>query len=217
MSQVFIKSKSEIINLYDDLISNVDAREVLIEGEGSVLLSCPHCVEHFRNGKPKAKEPETVVLAYFINKNLNYPYIYKVKSDMEDANFDKVSKYKDVVVQYIKENDIKLFVDFHQLDGKRIENINLGIAHGANISDRRIVEQFIKSFSENNIEHVTIDMPFSASGENVLSTYVHNNTNIDTIQIEINSSLVYDNVDGFNNTLDALIKAFYNLKEKNIC
>lgn len=217
MSQVFIKSKSEIINLYDDLISNVNTREVLIEGEGKVLLSCPHCVEHFRNGEPKAREPETVVIAYFINKNLNYPYIYKVKSDMEDANFDKVSKYKDAVVQYIKENDIKLFVDFHQLDGKRIENINLGIAHGNNMSDKRIVDQFVKSFSENNIEHVTIDMPFSASGENVLSTYVHNNTNIDTIQIEINSSLVYDNVDGFNNTLDALIKTFYNLKEKNIC
>ncbi len=64
------------------------------------------------------------------------------------------------------------------------------------------------------IEKVFIDEPFSASGENVMASYVHNNCDIDAIQIEINSSLLYNNVDSYNNVLNALIESMERLRSK---
>lgn len=209
-----ISSNKNLKNIYNDLISDINHKEKIIMGNGNILLSCPHCVVHFRNGKLKSAEPETVTLAYYINKGLNIPYIYKTNSDNEDANYDPISNYKDLVIDYIKNNNIKLFIDLHQLKSERNEYIDLGIANGKNINDIKILNCFIDAFEKYNIKKVFIDEPFSADGENVLSSYVHTHCNIDSIQIEINSILLYDNLEGYNNVLNALIDSLKRLRSK---
>lgn len=168
---------------------NIEAREILIDGVGKILISCPHSVIHYRKGIEKYDEPDTLIVANYLHKIFNIPYIYKVKSDNEDANYDLNSNYKEMVVNYIKNNDIKLLIDLHQLHQSRDEIVNIGINGFENINTTVYLNEFVKSFSNNNIGLVSIDEPFAASGAMTISNYVHNKTDIDCLQIELNCKL----------------------------
>ena len=48
---------------------------------------------------------------------------------------------------------------------------------------------------------ISIDYPFAASGDNTISTYIHNNSNIDCLQIELNSVL-FQSSELYNKVLD---------------
>lgn len=181
----YFKNKNRIL----DKLLNQTEREILVNGVGNILISCPHSVVHFRNGTKKLDEPDTLIIANYLNKVFNLPYLYKVKSDNEDANFDLNSNYKRILIDYITSNNIKLLIDLHELDPNRREIINIGLNNFNNINSSLFINEFIISFSSNNIGLISIDKPFSASSTKTISNYVHSTTGIDCIQIELNTKL----------------------------
>lgn len=202
-----IKKYKDTINsvLYADKKEN----EIIVSGEGKVMISCPHSVFHYRNGIKKCAEEDTAILAYLLHNELNIPYMYKIISDSEDANYDIKSTYKNNLVEYIKTNNIKVLLDLHELNKNREEVVNLGTGYGKNIKNNDILNILIREISLKKIGMISIDKPFSASGASVISTYVHAKCDIDCIQVEINSGFFINDIKNFeifSNIMQSSIK-----------
>ena len=182
---------------------------VALSGKGSVFISCPHAVSQLRNGAIKSAEPETGVIAFALNELYKYPAIIKTSNKDDDANYDEVSPYKDECIRQINEKNYKCLLDLHLLNSTRAMNINIGTRGGQNIKDKQILNKVINVFLKYGFTSVTIDKPFGAFNPNTVSTYVNKNTHIDTLQIEINSKLVYDkkNHDYKNTKIVKMIEA----------
>ena len=190
---------------------NSDQREIIVDGHEKIMLSCPHCVIHYRNGEIKYDEPDTLIIADYLHKKFDLPFIYKVKSDNEDANYDAVSTYKNILKEYIIKNNIKYIIDLHQLNSHRNEIVNLGTNGFKNLSDINFLNCFIRAFSANSIGTISIDVPFAASGENIISSYIHRNTNIDCIQLELNTKLFHSDV-LYSKTIKCLRESIIDIK-----
>lgn len=164
----------------------------LIEGKGKVMISAPHSVSQLRNNKLKEAEPQTGVIAKILSEELGIPVIYKTKNCNDDANFDEVSDYKNVLAEYIKNNGIKVLIDLHQLSPDRDIQVDIGTANFKNLTDKRKLNVILEAFTEKDFGKVQIDVPFGASSPNTVSSFIHENTGIESVQIEINSRLLFD-------------------------
>lgn len=201
-----IDNKNFVLSL---LLNNTE-KEIIVDGNKKIMFSCPHCVKHYRNGIEKLDEPDTLIIANYINNKFDLPYIYKVNSINEDANYDKISNYKSLLSQYIRKNNIKVLFDLHQLNPLRDIMVNIGINNSKNINNIKYCSELISIFSNNNIGKISIDSPFAASGDNTISTYIHNNNNIDCLQIELNSKLFQSN-ELYNKVLDCFYQIINNI------
>lgn len=165
----------------------------------NVLFSCPHAVKQLRKGNIKCAEPETGVIGMIINKFFQYPLFLKTSFQNDDANYDSSSTYKDELVNYVKKNSVRCVIDLHMLSPLRKMDVNIGIANYQNFSNKKVIDLILPIFNKNGFHTVTIDDPFGAFYPYTVSSYVHNKTGIDTIQIEMNSSLL---VPGKNDSYD---------------
>lgn len=161
------------------------------DGSKNVILSCPHAVAHVREGIIRSFEPETGVLAKLLNEYESYPIIIKTKNENDDANYDEKSLYKDALINYIKEKNIKGLLDLHLLSSNRVESINIGTGKNKNFNNELLIDQIQRIFDSYDLGVISIDHPFSASRPTTISSYIHSQCMIPTLQIEINSSLVF--------------------------
>lgn len=177
------------------------------KGKIKIMLSAPHCVDHYRNGRIKKKEINTDTLIKKIKEKIDVNIIYKTESIHEDANYDKKSIYREELEKYINKNNIKLLLDIHGMDFDREEDICIGTAYGKNIHGRKdIIENIVNIFRDFGYKNITIDKPFSANNPNCVSTYISSNCKIPALQIEINNKYRYDKSEWYN--LDKLVDCF---------
>ena len=195
-------------------------KELLLKGSQKIMLSAPHCVDHYRNGKIKIKEINTDEIVKELNKRIDIPGIYKLESNGEDANWDLDSPYKEACKEYIINNEIKFLIDIHGMDNRRREDICIGTAKGKNIKNYKIVEEVKEIFEEFGYKNVTIDRPFSANNIRCVSRYINKECNIDTLQIEINNKYKFPKseeydleklIDCFDNIIKTITSSFDNL------
>ena len=165
---------------------------ILLEGNCPVMLSAPHAVEHVREGRVRYPEPQTAELAKVLHARLDCPIIYKTVNEGDDANYDEVSPYKQVLAEYICGQGIKLLLDLHQMAGFRQEQICIGTGRFVNIDDKCLVEKFVEIFRAKGLEHVSVDIPFAASYPYTVSSHIHRECKIPCVQIEINSNLLIE-------------------------
>ncbi len=180
----------ENFNLAQKLIEDKTSDSFVIKsGEGRILFSAPHAVEQRRNGKIKCSEPATGLLAEMLHNELNCPIIRKMSNLGDDANYDPVSDYRRALEIYVRENDIKLVVDLHQLATHRNVMVCLGTGGYRNLSDKTLLNHFLFAFSRENLGAIQIDKPFGGRYQYTVASSVHHNCGIQTIQIELNSRL----------------------------
>lgn len=183
----------EIINKYSKYFKEDNSESFkCLKGSGHVLLSCPHAVSQLRNGVIKSAEPETGIIALTINELYKYPVIVKTANRGDDANYDAMSSYKDACIELINNNKYKCLLDLHLLNSSRTMDINIGTRGYQNIKDPQIIDILINILFKHGFTNIAIDKPFGAFNPNTISTYINKYTNIDTLQIEINSKLVYE-------------------------
>lgn len=193
--------KQEIKNFYNyfkNSESNQNSFEIF-EGNGNfnnVLVSAPHSVSQFREGKIKIAELSTGVIAKLLNKHYGIPIIVKTKNCNDDANFDEVSDYKEALAKYVNENNIKFVIDLHALSQKKNCDINLGTNYGFNIMNNNVyIDLFNNIANSYNYKKVAIDFPFSSTYEHTIANFVSRTLKIPAIQVEINSKLFYMSYD----------------------
>lgn len=183
-----------------------------LNGLKRILISCPHSVEQLREGRIKFSEPQTAIIALYLN-NLGYPCFIKTTNENDDANYDKDSIYKNELVDFCKQNDIQFVIDLHQLKKERPMQICLctGGENNKNLCGKLNFLELFFSLKDKYI--LTINDPFSAHGENTVSSFLAKN-NIPSLQIEINSGLLSN-----KENLNALSENIYEILKKieNIC
>ena len=68
----YIKNKRKKI----ESLLNSDEKEIIVEGNSKIMLSCPHSVIHYRNGEIKYDEPDTLIIADYLHKKFDLSFIY---------------------------------------------------------------------------------------------------------------------------------------------
>lgn len=180
----------ENLCLAQEIIDNKTSDSfVLKEGEGRILFSAPHAVEQRRNGKIKSAEPATGLLCEMLHNELNCPIIRKVSNLSDDANFNPVSDFRQALEHYVRENNIKLVIDLHQLAAHRSVMVCIGTGQYRNLSDKEILNQILFAFSRERLGSIQIDKPFAGRYRYTVASSVHNNCGIQSVQIEMNSRL----------------------------
>lgn len=163
----------------------------ITEGELPVILSAPHSVTHFRNGKEKIGECMTGALVTILQKRLNCYCISKTKNDLTDPNFDDVHPYKEAIKQLVREKHISYLLDLHIMSSKRDPAIEIGTGKGKNIfHDFQFVTILKETFEKFQIRPVIVDELFSGGFKNTVSSEISRSTNIPCVQIEINWRLL---------------------------
>lgn len=163
----------------------------LIAGNCPVLISAPHSVTHFREGKTKFGEFMTAPLAIALHEAIDCAYITKQKNNLTDPNFDAVHPYKQEIIQFVTANDIRFMLDLHIMSSKRVPNIEIGTGKGQNIfGQTKLIQLLIEAFEAETLEPIIVDELFTGGNPNTVSSTVAKATQIPCIQIEINWRLL---------------------------
>lgn len=175
----------------------------------SIMISAPHSVSQYRNGKIKVAEKRTGIIVLLLKEMLDLSVIYKTKNKKDDANFDDKNEYRDTLVEYIKENKVKCLLDFHIAGSKRPFHLEIGTGQGKNIHGRDdLKEEIINSLGE-KYERITVDEFFPAKNPNTVSATIAREVGIPAFQIEINWKII----ENYDKMLD-LIKCFGEILKK---
>ena len=179
------------------------------------MVSAPHCVEQYRNGKFKLPEDLTLPVARYLSKRNGVHVIHKTKCVYDDANHDDKSSYRDSLVEYIKRNNVSLLFDLHGLSSKRSQDIIIGTNFSSNCQGYYWVSKVIKSyFSRTMLLNVAIDEVFTASNPNTVSNNIHVRAGIPTFQLEINRRVLMSRMKSF---LKYFSEVIIIIIERDIC
>ena len=204
---------NKLIDKFNELLKKGNSFEIET-GNKKILISAPHAVEQTRNGKIKFAEPQTAIIALALNL-YGYPCMIKTKNENDDANYDLKSTYKSTLLEYVKQNDIQFVIDLHQLHQKREMDICVSTGddnHKNLLKYKNNANKIMNGFKPKNYL-VTLNNPFYASKQNTISGFLSTN-NIPSIQLEINSKILYDyNQDKYNELINTILKVL-NILEK---
>lgn len=166
-----------------------------ISGDTPIILSTPHSINHFRNGKLKYCDINTGAIVRYVQDVCDCHCIY-VKSYVEaDGNYDDIEtcRYKRTLKQYVKDNGIKLLLDIHGTAEASPNGIEFGTASDDNqtlVGYDFIIDVFTECFKrcipDFKGKVIVRNEVFAAHGKNTVTNYISSVCGIPCLQIEIN-------------------------------
>ena len=111
-----------------------NGKEIFIIEKGviPIMVSAPHSISQQRDGKKKRADKMTSSIAQFLHKATGCHIIYSAKFSEGDANYDPIENngnpYQSRLIEYIKENNIKVLIDLHGAAAERGFAIEIGTA-----------------------------------------------------------------------------------------
>lgn len=180
----FLEANQKFNELEED--ENKQIYEV-INGKIPVLISAPHSVRQYRNGKIKEKDLYTGPIVIELQRLTNCYCIYKTKNNNDDANYDiENNSYKEEILKIIKKNKIKLLIDIHGASNKYGFGIDIGTGEGKNLNNKKKAVEILKNILERyEIENIEIDKIFKANSIHTICKTISEKTMIPCIEIEI--------------------------------
>jgi hypothetical protein len=170
---------------------NTDGTYELIKGTEPFILSAPHSVTHYREGKPKYGEFMTGVLAKTLQQHFKCSCITKIENDLTDPNYDITHPYKDEIIELAKQKQMKFLLDLHIMSSERKPAIEIGTGMGRNVFGDDTYAKVLKdNFEKHGITPVIVDEHFTGGNPNTVSSTVSRNNRIPCVQIEINWRLL---------------------------
>lgn len=215
--------KNEIDKYNRDIFDNEEQRKQnkekpfkIISGIVPIIFSAPHCVEQLREGKIKRLEGETGAIVQILAKRTNCYAIYKTYNNNDDANYDiEGNTYKSELVDIIKKNNIKLLLDIHGAKNEHNFNIEICTDYGKNVENKDIIDSLKDCFKKNEIPKITENTVFKADSIRTISKYIHTETNIPCVQLEITGRYRYiENLEGIRKLINSLSDFVDDIKEK---
>lgn len=162
-------------------------------GKIPVILTAAHTMTQLKqNGEYKASEPYTKAIAMYVAENTECFFLIKNKDTGIDSNHVENDAFKNMLLDNIKDNDIKLVIDLHGAKSEREFDVELGTLNNLS-SDYSTIEELIDAFNENKISNIEVNIPFKG-GE--ITKKVFFETDCDVIQIEINR--IFRNIEDSN-------------------
>ena len=202
-------NKDNFINInkkFDELLNTKMPSFEIIEGKIPILISAPHSVRQFRNGKIKAKDSYTGAIAIILQKEINCYCIYKTKNNNDDANYDlENNNYKEELLKIINKNKIKLLLDIHGASDRYGFGIDIATDNQINLNGKEITLKILKeTLEEFKINDVVTDKIFRAHSDRTICKTISNRTKIPCIELEI--ARKYRNIEDFTQ-IKKMIKA----------
>lgn len=226
MNNITLKNlKLEIEKYNKELLENEKIRKErkevsfkIINGSLPIILSAPHAVRQLRENKIKSAEGETGAIVQILAKETGCYAIYKTYNNDDDANYDLDSKYKKELSKIIETENIKLLLDIHGAKNEHDFNIEICTDNGKNINyNNELVYSLKKCFEKEKIDKITENTIFKANSIRTISKYIHEETNIPCIQLEITGRYRYiENLEGIQKLLNSLKEYIKCIKEKGI-
>lgn len=153
-------------------------------GSIPILFTAPHTMNQTRyDGSIKLKEPYTKAIALYLNKNYNVNCMIKINDTGLDSNRDNHDEFKEKLIKFVKENNIKLVIDLHGASKDREFDVEFGTLNNLT-SDFSTIKELEESFTENGILNIKHNDPFKGGA---ITQYLFNLKDIDVIQLEINA------------------------------
>lgn len=172
---------------------------IFLEGNTPVIFSAPHNVEQVRNGMFKYAEPGTGVLAHFLYETTGSSAIIKTSNNGDDANYDEDSPYKQFLTDHINENNYTFLIDLHQMSPQREQDAIIGSGEGKNIQGYdTLADDMAELFINEGLTNIVVDEIFPALGSNRVTTTIHENTALPSLQIEMNTKYLDPSNNAFN-------------------
>lgn len=195
----------QLENIFRNESFETDETFTFVQGDIPIIISAPHSVKHFREGKEKVGEFMTGALAIALNKSTGCSIIYKTKNDFTDPNYDQKHDYKTELIDLIDKYQIKMLIDLHIMSDTREPDIEIGTGTLKNINfDKNLLSIFTSIFQKANIQKVIVDKFFTAGNPNTVSSSIHAATKIPCVQIEINWRLL--SLDSKDNKVTTVIQ-----------
>lgn len=163
----------------------------IIKGTIPIILSAPHAVNQNREGKIKGPDILTGAIVQYLAIRTGVSGIIRTYNFNDDPNYENQGqslKYKEEILNLIKEKNIKILIDVHGCKDNHGFDIDLGTNYGENINqDNSCLEILKAEFSK--IGKVVLDNKFRASRDTTVSNFINKNSKIPCIQMEISSRI----------------------------
>ncbi|MDD3453009.1 MAG: hypothetical protein PHN42_01860 [Bacilli bacterium] len=172
------------------------------QGKKKVILTSVHSMIQHKEGGIKKSEPFTKGITKYVSEETDCFYYIKLKETRVDSNSVEFDEFKDNLLKYIKDNEIKLLIDIHGAKIDRDFDVEFGTLKNLSI-DYSALYELKEAFNFNGINNIKINDPFLGGG---ITKYIYSNTDIDIVQIEINSKFRdYNNLENMKKICDSLI------------
>ena len=229
-----VKDCIETVKALETLFSNNmyngsgDCAFQIEKGSVSVMISAPHAVNGFREGKTKWADLFTGGIARYLHEVMGCHVIYSCKYTESDPNYDPpgMNKYHDELVKYLERHKVFLLMDIHGSTKAREYAVEMGTAPGRDpitnavkdedpslkgyeFIDDVIKEIFEEQFKDYPIEQKSVwkNVIFPAEKQNTVTKYISSNTETACIQLEINGHYRDpENEELFAGLIEALVK-----------
>ncbi len=172
-------------------------------GNNPILLSAPHTMMQLKeDGNYKMSETFTKAITMYVGDNTDSFYLIKNKDTGIDSNNSEEDTFKNMLLDIIKDNNIKLLIDIHGAKEERDFDIEIGNLNNLS-SDFSTVNELVDAFNEEGIFNIEVNEPFKGG---MITKTVFFETNIDVIQIEINKKYRnLEKIENINMVCEALI------------
>ena len=190
-----------------------------IKGEGDVIVSAPHSVNHVREGELKVADLLTGAFALYLNSVTKCHIFFRTYNDNKDPNYDDENSdggYKKKLEEIVKHNHIKCLIDLHASTENRPFDIDMGTNDSKSLNGYNFVTDIIKTIALiNNISDVTHNKVFSAP-VNTVSNFISSVSEIPCVQLEINRKYRdYERVENLERITKTLVEVITTLKNVN--
>lgn len=184
-------------------------------GSIPVMLTAAHTMMQTRNdGTIKYSEPYTKAIALYVSEILDCFCLVKNKDTGIDPNNTDEDAFKNMLIDNIKDHNIKLIIDLHGAKKERSFAVELGTLNNLS-SDYSTIYELIDAFNENGILNVEVNDPFKGGA---ITQKVFAETNADVIQVEINALYrdieAYDKINLICKSLISFIRQYSEIIDK---
>ncbi len=195
--------------LFSDNQYNGSGSEAFIIEKGTipVMISAPHAVNQYRDGKLKWADRYTGGIARYLHRATGCHLICSCMFTKADPNYDPPGKnpYQDALRGYLNNNRVRLLIDLHGAAREREYAVEMGTAperdqasgvcreEDPSLHEHPFVAPQIKEILEKNFRDLTADRReiwknrlFDAGDQNTVTKFISENTDVACIQLEIN-------------------------------
>lgn len=192
------------------------------KGRIPVMISTPHAVNHFREGKIKYADMLTGGIAEYLREQTGCHLICAARYEEADGNFDPADtcNYKKELAEYVKKNRIRVLIDLHGIKAGGEIAAELGTGGEGNPSLGRygFVAEFVKITLETSLKdylaedhrEIVKNIHFAAKNPNTITHFISEQTKVPCFQLEINRE--YRDVDS-PERLEAMVGGLQNIIE----
>lgn len=159
----------------------------VIQGAVPVLLSAPHSVKQWRDGRLKVADGNTGSLVEYLCERYGTFGLVRQWLAADDPNYGEgavSAAYREAASQIVYEWGIRLVLDLHGCKDEHGFEVIVGTNEGRNLKMGDGIAARVPEILARHFERVAVDYKFKAAGKNTVSNWVHRRTGVSCLQLE---------------------------------